>query len=693
MSSGKTTRAQVPYPLSSDTANVASDIQSIANFIDSNIPLWASTTTGTAPTPSVNSTGGEFWWCSLSTSANYGLNYYNGTSWINLGSNFVYVGTSAPTIPFAGQIWINTTYTNSSVSYYNGSTWVVIVPGTSTSGLIMTSGSAGPQYSSAVAVQGPQGYQGSLGPQGSTGAQGTQGIQGNQGTQGNQGSLGPQGSTGAQGPQGTPGSAYATGATTSVQGAIQLAGDLGGTGTTSTSPQLSSVGTAGTYTKVTTDLKGRVTSGATLSAADIPTALSSTTSVNGTNIPSSATLLTATTGVTTFAGGSTGLTPASATSGAVSLAGTLAVANGGTGVTSSTGSGSNVLSTSPTLTTPTLSGNTVAGTINSTTIPSSSTLLTTTTGQKIASVNVLTSSSSTISADVYNVFSISSITSLTMPATGTNGATTKFFNDSNYNATLATNTGQTFYLYNSIGGTNTVVLTPGATISFVYNSSGSAWYASAMNYGLTPITAGGTNATTATAALTNLGGMATSTYDAAGINQQVIGTTATQTLTNKTIDGALNTIKAPTARIYSASLVTPFSNSASSSVLFDTTSFSTGGFAVVRNAASTIVGLVAPISGYYAVTGNAFYTASNTGNFEVQLWTGTGSGVGLTFSTQYGSFLAPASTVGNSLTVSDVFYVASGNNILLAVRQTSGSTQNTNTGVGKNFLTATLISQ
>lgn len=38
--------------------------------------------------------------------------------------------------------------------------------------------------------------------------------------------------------------------------------------------------------------------------------------------------------VTTFAGGTTGLTPASATSGAITLAGTLAVANGGTGLTS-----------------------------------------------------------------------------------------------------------------------------------------------------------------------------------------------------------------------------------------------------------------------------------------------------------------------------------------------------------------------
>ena len=57
-------------------------------------------------------------------------------------------------------------------------------------------------------------------------------------------------------------------------------------------------------------------------------------------------------GVTTFNGSTTGLTPATATSGAITLGGTLAVANGGTGVTTSTGTGANVLGTSPTITTP-----------------------------------------------------------------------------------------------------------------------------------------------------------------------------------------------------------------------------------------------------------------------------------------------------------------------------------------------------
>lgn len=51
---------------------------------------------------------------------------------------------------------------------------------------------------------------------------------------------------------------------------ISVSGDASGSGTTSISLTLASVGTAGTYTKVTTDAKGRVTSGTTLSASDIP---------------------------------------------------------------------------------------------------------------------------------------------------------------------------------------------------------------------------------------------------------------------------------------------------------------------------------------------------------------------------------------------------------------------------------------
>ena len=56
--------------------------------------------------------------------------------------------------------------------------------------------------------------------------------------------------------------------------------------------------------------------------------------------------------VTTLSGGTTGLTPSTATNGAITLAGTLGVPNGGSGVTTGTGTGSVVLNTSPTLITP-----------------------------------------------------------------------------------------------------------------------------------------------------------------------------------------------------------------------------------------------------------------------------------------------------------------------------------------------------
>lgn len=69
-------------------------------------------------------------------------------------------------------------------------------------------------------------------------------------------------------------------------------------------------------------------------------------------------------GVSSFSAGTTGLTPSTATTGAIVLSGTLAVANGGTGVTTSTGSGNVVLSTSPTLVTPVL-GTPTSGTLTS----------------------------------------------------------------------------------------------------------------------------------------------------------------------------------------------------------------------------------------------------------------------------------------------------------------------------------------
>ena len=78
---------------------------------------------------------------------------------------------------------------------------------------------------------------------------------------------------------------------------------------------------------------------------------------------------TTTTNVASITFGTTGLTPATATTGAVTVAGTLAVANGGTGVTSSTGTVDVVLSNGPTLVAPVL-GTPASGTLtNATGLP------------------------------------------------------------------------------------------------------------------------------------------------------------------------------------------------------------------------------------------------------------------------------------------------------------------------------------
>lgn len=103
-------------------------------------------------------------------------------------------------------------------------------------------------------------------------------------------------------------------------------------------------------------------------------------------------------GVSTISFGSTGLTPATATAGAVTVAGTLAVLNGGTGITSFgtgvqtalgqnvTGSGSVVLSNTPTLVTPLL-GTPTSGNLANCTFP---TLNQNTTGTAASTPKLLT---------------------------------------------------------------------------------------------------------------------------------------------------------------------------------------------------------------------------------------------------------------------------------------------------------------
>ena len=196
------------------------------------------------------------------------------------------------------------------------------------------------------------------------------------------------GATGPQGPAGPAGGALVTVGTTAVNSGSDSyllynnAGTLGN--------QAASSLTVGAATNVAGGAANRVPyqtgSGATSFIA-APTISSTYLQWTG-----SAFAWSAPPGVTTFSAGTTGLTPSTDTSGAVTLSGTLAVANGGTGVTTSTGAGSVVLSSFPTLVSPAL-GTPVSGVMSNVTgLPVSTGLAGTGTGVTTALGNAVNAS-------------------------------------------------------------------------------------------------------------------------------------------------------------------------------------------------------------------------------------------------------------------------------------------------------------
>ena len=157
------------------------------------------------------------------------------------------------------------------------------------------------------------------------------------------------------------------GSLTGVDLTSQVTGTLpvlnGGTGITSLGTGVATFLETPSSANLAAAVTGETGSGASVFAtsptlAGTPLAPTATTGTNTTQIATTAFVQNQigaiASGVTSFSAGTTGLTPSTGTTGAVTLGGTLDVDNGGTGVTTSTGTGSVVLNTNPTLVTPIL---------------------------------------------------------------------------------------------------------------------------------------------------------------------------------------------------------------------------------------------------------------------------------------------------------------------------------------------------
>jgi hypothetical protein len=149
---------------------------------------------------------------------------------------------------------------------------------------------------------------------------------------------------------------------------------------------------------------------------------------------------------------------------ASSVVGTLAVANGGTGVTTSTGSGSVVLSTSPALVTPAL-GTPSSGTLTNATGLPLTTGVTGTLGAANGGTGVANNSASTltISGAFGTTLTVSGTTALTLPTTGTLAtlAGSETFTNKTLTNPTVTNYVESVVAIGNSGTTQTLSLTSG----------------------------------------------------------------------------------------------------------------------------------------------------------------------------------------------------------------------------------------
>ena len=298
------------------------------------------------------------------------------------------------------------------------------------------------------------------------------------------------------------------------------------------------------------------------------------------------------------------------------VTGTLPVLNGGTGVTTSTGSGNNVLSTSPTLVTPTL-GVATATTVNKVTLtaPATGSTLTIADGKTLTASNTLTftgtdSSSVAFGAGGTVLYSggAGSFTSLTATGAITANTTT---NNQSYTTT----------------GAGTITMT-----------SGTAGNINNMNVGATTA---GTGAFTTLSASSTVSGTGFSTYLA---SPPAIGGTAPSTGKFTTVESTIATGTAPFI-VASTTVVANLNASSLGGATFASPgaigsgTASTGAFTTL-SASSTVSG--AGFSTYLASPPAIGGTAAAAGAFTTLSASSTVSGTG------FSTYLASPPAIGTT---------------------------------------------
>ena len=339
------------------------------------------------------------------------------------------------------------------------------------------------------------------------------------------------------------------------------------------------------------------------------------------------------TGVTTFSGGSTGLTPNTPTSGGIVLDGVLVPANGGTGAATLTGyvygNGTSTMTASTTIPTTALSGTvtnaqianpqvtyngvTVALGASGTITAASPNALTISTGLSGTSYNGSTAVTIAIDSTVATLTGTQTLTNKSM--SGASNTFTNIGNSSLTNSTITIN-GSAISLggsvsvgtVTSVSGTGTVngltltgtvttsgSLTLGGTLSGIANS---ALTNSSITINGSSVSLGGSVTVTATAsnALTIGTGLSGTSYNGStavtiAIDSTVATLTGNQTLTNKSISGSTNTL----SNIGNSSLT-------NSSLTIGSTAISLGGTTTTLAGLTTVTVTQDPVSALQLAT-------------------------------------------------------------------------------------------